>query len=589
MSVNISFNRLFISAKSHNLCFFDEFSSGVNIVSGRNTSGKSSLLQSLLFTFGVNDVSENLAEILSYDPVFRVDFTKAADGVKEEYIIIREPKSIYIREPGGRVIPFHGIDADNSVEHVKLKEYIRDLVGFTLLLEQKGELKSAPLESMFLPYYISQSVGWVYLRESFSNLQYYKGFKDDYLDYYLGINNGFDRVEYRELAKKKDRLTADIQNLSRYSKKAEFQFSNLVDETFGDKAEEYVENYIKKSSSLEEERNKYIQLCNELSLLQNHHKILKRTKSNVRNQKYNDVDRCPACTQILSYSLEGLYSHYQKYNDTVELESHIAEKLTKKKSQIHSSNKKMAKIREEIQNDYSAILEKNVDGVTFDQWVANKANITLYKRMQKDIEASEKELEVVKSSLGSMTTEKETVAERRIKEREFKEIFSDYTSQLKLNPLADSRYLDLYKINSFPRQGVELHKTVMAYHFALNAMIAKSKIAHRLPFLLDAILKEDIDETNLETILSFVGNNLPEDTQTFFSISEHVKEDCEVKGEKDIKPIEKISVKDVKNTYFPKKSKLIYIGGGRVERSLLSQSLEDYQEIHDETIDLTAV
>ncbi|TFH84636.1 hypothetical protein EQG41_21410, partial [Billgrantia azerbaijanica] len=69
----------------------------------------------------------------------------------------------------------------------------------------------------------------------------------------------------------------------------------------------------------------YIKLCNELSLLQNHHKILKRTRSNVKSQKYNDIDRCPACTQVLSYSLEGLYSHYQKYNDTVELESHIAD------------------------------------------------------------------------------------------------------------------------------------------------------------------------------------------------------------------------------------------------------------------------
>jgi len=589
MSVTINFNRLFVSSASHNLCFFDEFSSGVNIISGRNTSGKSSLLQSLLFAFGVNDVRENLAEILSYNPIFRVDFTKTVDGVEEEYTIIREPKSIYVREPKGRVVPFHGIDADNSVEHVKLKDYIRDLVGFTLFLEQKGELKSAPLESMFLPYYISQSVGWVYLRESFSNLQYYKGFKDDYLDYYLGVNNSFDRVEYRELTRKKDRLTADIQNLNRYSKKAEFQFSNLVDETFGEKAEEYIESYVKKSNSLEEERIKYIKLCNELSLLQNHHKILKRTRSNVKSQKYNDIDRCPACTQVLSYSLEGLYSHYQKYNDTVELESHITDKLTTKKSQINSSNKVIEKFRKEIQDDYGVLLSKNVDGVTFDQWVDNKANIKLYKKMQKDIGDSENELDAVRSSINSMNTEQETVSARKAKERDFKKLFSDYTSQLKLNPLADSRYLNLYLINSFPRQGVELHKTVMAYHFALNAIIAKTKIAHRLPFLLDAILKEDIDETNLATILSFVSNNLPEDTQTFVSISEHVKSDSEVREEKDIKPIEKISVKDVKDAYFPEKSKLIYIGGGELERGFLSQSLEDYQELHVETIDLTAI
>lgn len=585
MNITMKFKRLFVSSESHNLCFCDEFSPGANIISGRNTSGKSSLIQSLLFTFGVNDVAENLAEILDYKPTFRVDFTKTVNEIVEEYTIIREPKSIYVKEPSGRVVTFHGVDADNSVEHVKLKEYIRDLFDFTLLLEQKGELKSAPLESMFLPYYISQSVGWVYLRESFSNLQYYKGFKDDYLDYYLGISNSFDRIEHRKLTQKKDSLAADVKNLKRYSKQAEFQFSNLVDETFGEQAEEYIENYVQKQISLEKERNKYIVLCNDLSLLQNHHKILKRTKRNVRKQSYNGVDRCPACAQVLPYSLEGLYSHYQKYNDTVELESHISDKLTDKKSKIHSSNKKILSIRNEISDDYGVLLDKSVDGVTFDQWVSNKANIKLYKKMQVDIDTSEGEIEKLKTSLGAMTTEQETLTERFKKEKLFKNIFSDYTSQLGLNPLSDSRYQELYRINSFPRQGVELHKTVMAYHFALNAMIAKSKTVHRFPFLLDAILKEDIDETSLETILTFVGKNLPEDTQTFVSISEHVRDE----NIENNKPVERIRVEEVKDTYFPKNTKLFYVGKGRLERGLLSQSLDKHKELHMDTIDITVI
>ncbi|WP_311567274.1 hypothetical protein [Photobacterium arenosum] len=583
----ITFDKLFVSSESYNVCFNEVFSPGVNVISGRNTSGKSSLIQSLLFAFGVNDVKESLDEYLFYQPTFRVDFRIKADDSFLAYSIVRDPKSIYVKEPSGKVIPFHGVNADNSVEHIKLKDYIRDLVGFSLILEQKGELKSAPLESMFLPYYISQSVGWVYLRESFSNLQYYKGFKDDYLDYYLGINNNFDRVEHRNLTKEKDKLSNDISNLNRYSRKAEFQFSNLVDEAFGEEAEEYIEKYIQKSKFLEEERNTYIRLCNELSLLQNHHKILKRTKKNIKRQNYNDVDRCPACTQVLSYSLEGLYSHYQKYNDTVELESHITQKLVDKQSSINSSKKKMTKITKDISDNYGVLLEKNVDGVTFSQWVENKANITLYKKMQDDIQSSKTKLDKVKTSLASMVTQQETLSERFKKEKAFKKIFASYTKQLGLKPLNDSRYLDLYKIHSFPRQGVELHKTVMAYHFALNAMIGKSDTAHRFPFLLDAILKEDIDETNLENILSFVGNNLPRDTQTFVSMSEHVKDSDQ--EELEVKPIERVRVKDVIESYFPESSKLFYIGNGKIERGFLSQSLDDYQEIYEETIDITAI
>ncbi|WYD82113.1 MAG: hypothetical protein V8K32_06915 [Candidatus Electrothrix gigas] len=78
--------------------------------------------------------------------------------------------------------------------------------------------------------------------------------------------------------------------------------------------------------------------------------------------------------------------------------------------------------------------------------------------------------------------------------------------------------------------------------------------------------------------MKFVSKNLPNDTQTFVSISEHIKDAPDTEDEKVIKPIEKVSVKDVKETYFPVESKLFYIGRGQIERGFLSQVLKDYQE-----------
>ncbi|WP_236712036.1 hypothetical protein [Pseudomonas sp. EpS/L25] len=370
-------------------------------------------------------------------------------------------------------------------------------------------------------------------------------------------------------------------------KKLNSNLPNSSTKRSGAQAKEYVDGYIKISNSLNEERRKHINLCNKLSLLQNHHKILKKTKSNIKKQNYNDVDRCPACTQVLTYSLEGLYSHYQKYNDTVELESHITEQLTDKKSEIHTSSKKINNITSEIYKNYGTLISKAIDGVTFDQWLSNKANAALYRKMQADIETLESELKRIKFSLDSMTTEQETLTKRNSKEAEFKRIFVKYMSLLELKPLTDSRYLDLYKISSFPRQGVELHKTIMAYHFALNSLIANSKSAHRLPFLLDAILKEDIDETNLNIILSFIGKSLPSDTQAFISVSEHIKE--ETCPDETSNPMERIKAGEIKEIYFPENSKLIYIGEGKLERSFLSQPLDKHQEIHIDTVNIMAV
>ena len=84
MNTTITFNRLFVSSELHNICFCDEFSPNANIISGRNTSGKSTLIQSLLFVFGVNDVRENLDEILDYQPLNFYFGTGIADSLFPE-------------------------------------------------------------------------------------------------------------------------------------------------------------------------------------------------------------------------------------------------------------------------------------------------------------------------------------------------------------------------------------------------------------------------------------------------------------------------------------------------------------------------
>lgn len=105
--------------------------------------------------------------------------------------------------------------------------------------------------------------------------------------------------------------------------------------------------------------------------------------------------------------------------------------------------------------------------------------------------------------------------ERFNKEKDFKGIFKKYLNDMQLFNVTEPRYTDFYKINSFPFQGVELHKTVMSYHFALNSLIRETNNIHRLPFMLDAILKEDIDDRNflsycrlLEEIFRQIRNHL---------------------------------------------------------------------------------
>ena len=343
--------------------------------------------------------------------------------------------------------------------------------------------------------------------------------------------------------------------------------------------------------SLGDERLRHTKVNNEISLLQNHKSILRRTKNNIKNQSFNGVDRCPSCTQVLPYSLEGLYSHYQKVNDTENLASTINDKLKNKQSDLNGSVKRIEKLETEIATIYGELLARKFEGVTFDQWIDNKTDVKLYSNIQSEVRELRTKLTKAKGELAAMKTEEDTLSERRSKERDFTTKFESYLVKLGLKPLKENRYKELYRINSFPFQGVELHKTVMAYHFALNSIIAETDNIHRLPFLLDAVLKEDIDQTNLDLILNFIGSNLPSDTQTFISISEHKKEPNQSRESRDKnkeKPFEAVKVNEVNTTYFSNKANVIYIGNGGEERSFFTELSDFEREVLEDTLEMVS-
>jgi DNA repair exonuclease SbcCD ATPase subunit len=70
-----------------------KFEDGLNVIHGKNTSGKSTLIQSLLYSIGINDVSNNLSDILNNKLIFRLDIT--INGSK--YIFIRDENNFYVK------------------------------------------------------------------------------------------------------------------------------------------------------------------------------------------------------------------------------------------------------------------------------------------------------------------------------------------------------------------------------------------------------------------------------------------------------------------------------------------------------------
>lgn len=573
----LKYKSFFAYSQTNNKYFFTDFSDGINIVYGRNTSGKSTLIQSILYTFGINDVKTELSEIIDDEsPIFRLDFEFTKNKNTMKIIFIRDNENIYIKKNDEPIKSFFGISADNSNEHNKLKEYLHELFGFELLLQQKSEIVKASIETIFLPYYISQSTGWVNLRKSFGGLEFYKYFKSDYLDYYLGIENTLDRLEKQKLEKEKETYDNEVKFYSEFeTKHDEITLTKLTDEHFTDEAKIYVEEFKDKQAKLIKKEKEYVEKCNKLSFYNTKLLVLRKVKGNIAKQN-PEKDKCPICSNQLNSSLEKVYSYQQDFNDTQKQIEEIRIKQKDTQSKINSLDNELKILRKEISDKYEIIKKYNEQNITFEKWLDSKSNIKLIQNISSKISTAKLGIEKIKENLAKYKTDKDIEELRKTADSEFSKVFKQFLEQLEVKNKTmkkEYKYSTLYLSSIFPLQGVELHKAVLAHNFAFNKYIQNTENIHRLPFLIDAIFKEDIDSPNKKTILNFVNNNKPVDTQLIVSIAYKKDEDNKIIDEYNI-------------NHFENKAHLICIGNGVEENSFLQNYNNEYEQFINEIFEI---
>ena len=574
MGVSVKYNKFFAYSSKGRKYFSTIFSEGINIIHGKNTSGKSTFIQALLYTFGINDEKRKLAELLKEGVIFRLDFT-IFNPTPTKISIVREDEIVSIRVSENPPVKFIGIGGNKSREHVRLKTFLSELFGFTLHLEYENEYKPASLEAMFLPYYIAQDVGWVYRHKSFRGLDFVKNFKNDFFDYFLGITNNYDRLEKSLLDKKKKDLEAESRLLNKIEQNdKELKLAKLKDEVFTAKTVEYIEPYKENKSKLIELEKEYLSICNKITLLEESRKVLRRVKRSLNNDILADT-KCPTCSRGLSHSVEDTYNYFQDLNDTEKQLENLNKNIKELKdsqgklnSIIHAINEKKKVVEEE----YYELLEYKVDNVTFESWLKNKVNIELSSELISKLGEITSKIYEIEGKLNKFKTDDVVKKERSSASYTFKSTFEKYASELKIKPFEDERFYLLYDIPAFPRQGVELLKTLLAYNFAFVDMIKKTDYTHGLPFALDAIFEGDFEDESKNEILRFIKKHSTADQQLILSIADSISNAN--------------SAKTYNEKHFQNEAKLICIGENTKQRSFLAKYNGECEEYIDETMDI---
>ncbi|MBD3581553.1 hypothetical protein [Flavobacterium selenitireducens] len=573
MKTTLNLNSVFVYSETSKTKFFTEFGEKLNVIYGPNTAGKSTLIQLILYAFGINDNKLKLIKILSENIFVRLNVMLTQDGVENNYIFIRKDETIYVRNPDKKVSVFNGIGANNSVEHIKLKEFFSNLFDFKMQLESKEGISSAPMETLFLPYYVSQDVGWVYLRKSFSNLDFYKNFREDFLDYYLGVFNTSDK----ELRKKLEgELFAMKQQLSFYlnfeKTNEAIENSKINNEVLKGKGDEFILNISQTKNALLEQENKFIKLSNDLTFNNQRFAVISKVNRN-HNQQFPGKHPCPTCKQILPNSIKEVYEFYQEENDTIKLKAELQDRNKEIQSKINSVNKKIVELRNELAANNKKFLKYSDNDTTLDDFIDSRAHIVLDNSITENIGELTKKINDLSEQLKELKTDEGIYFERSKKNQIFKKFYQINCSLLDVPYVDDDRFNHIYEFSSFPFQGVLLHLAVLSYHFAFNRIISETPSIHRLPFILDSVFKEDVDFPNKERILSFIYKNKPSDSQTIISIADSKAKDPKIEH--------------YEKTIFGSDTKLILVGNYVDKESLLTEcDMETYGKILDDSYEI---
>lgn len=560
----LAIDKLFVHSETNNKSFFTEFGEQLNVIYGANTSGKSTLIQLILFAFGINDNKNKLTNVLSEKIFVRLDFKVKKGEHYSSYTFIRKDETIYIKDYASeKVNVFSGISGNTSAEHSKLKDFFNQLLDFSLMLETKTGVSPAPIEVMFLPYYVSQDVGWVYLRKSFNSLDFYKNFKEDFLDYYLGILRLEDKEKRKDLenelseCKQKQSFYLNFEKTS-----SEIGASKLIDGSFKGKGNEFITDITERKAALLKEENQFVKKSNLLAYNRQRLSVISKVSRNHTHQ-FPGQDNCPICQQVLPSSTKDIFEYYQNVNDSTLTKEKILDDNKKIQSEINSLGKKIDKLRKDLADDYHNHIVYSSNNITLDDWIKTQANIKLETSINENIGILMTKIAELKELLEAFKDDATIEDERLAKSRLFKKYYNINNIVLNVPRLDDNRFNYVYDLSSFPFQGVQLHLAVLSYHFAFNKIINDTPDIHRLPLILDSIFKEDLDTVSKESILKFICDNKPADTQTIISVADNKAKDPKINY--------------YKNKFFDSTTKLICIGNSIEKESILSQ--------HDSSLD----
>ncbi|WP_412564799.1 hypothetical protein [Thalassobius sp. MITS945101] len=506
------FKKLWIVSKLEKAARTVSFQSGMNILTGENDVGKSTLIKSLYHSIGadapqMNNTRWKRAKAFYCSEIFLNGAT---------YFIVRDGKHFGVFDAQKGMISKHsGISTEGGIA-----SFICEQLNFNIELEKSadGKLGRAGPAFYFLPFYVDQDAGWTKSWESFSGLQQFTSFRKNMIEYHMGIRpQSYYDAKKKEMEFLETKSTHQAERnvlstaLATFQKRSSQIQVSLDPVAFKEELDQLVDSYNLQRARQQDALTKVKDIRNERNAIDTDIAILRRSISELTaDYEYAarletpDIVGCPTCGTEFENSFQERFGLL----DDVDYCRGILDQ--RQKARIEVTEKLDAAEREyrsvgQATHEMELLLNRKKSEVTLRDIVASEGNKEMVVSLSADIVGKDESIEEVQKAIDGLKADLKLDSKRK------KEILEYYQSRMKeyLNALnvfvlEESDYAEPTRVIKNNALGSDLPRALLAQYFALLHTMKKFGGTKVCPLIIDSPQQQEQDTSNLGAIFKFI-------------------------------------------------------------------------------------
>ena len=513
--IGLVFKKLWILSKLEKAAREIVLKPGLNLLTGENDVGKSTIIKSLYHAIGADVPQMDNTEWKRARPIYCANILLN----DAEYYIVRDGKFFGVFDQNKTLLSrYKGIATENGIAHFMCKA-----LNFRIELErfQGSQLGLAGPAFYYLPFYIDQDAGWGATWVSFDGLRQFKDYRKHMIEYHLGVRpQEFYDARKRELELKdelkgiEEERTA-LENVQKsYHQRKVVRQVDIDPSVFRAEVEQLVDQFNEIYSSQQEILHRLKEVRSERNGIDTDLQILRKAIAELdADYEYAEApeipDRisCPTC----GTGIENSFAERFGILDDIDYCQSLADQRKKDRMEIQEQ---LSAIEEEYRSVSSRLksvdelLRRKKEHVTFAELITSEGIKELLASISADI-AEYREREA--GLHGDIDDLAEHLKSDRNRKKEIVEFYQsrmkEYLNQLNVYVLEEKDYKKLDQIIKKNVLGSDLPRSLLAQYFAFLQTMAKFNRFVVCPMIIDSPQQQEQDPKNLDAIFQFILKN----------------------------------------------------------------------------------